>query len=143
MISVSTASFYLHSNNVMNCMFFTQLKTTCQSSNTFLKQFRFGLGSSSQLGFSFSFLFPTLCFPFWKIDPLWIKSIHKPAEATKVSVGDNHPKQLEDRTIPVWDCLKPLAGFSSCVASLKHPNLPHTQLRLQQMALEGGPSHHV
>ena len=82
--------------------------------------------------FSFPILFSTLCFPFWKTDPLWIKSIHKPVEATKVSVGYIHPKQLEDRTIPAWDCLKPLAGFSSCVASLKHPNHPHTQLGLQK-----------
>ena len=47
-------------------------------------------------------------------------------------MGDYHPKQLKDRTIPPCDCLKPLAGFSSCVASLKHPNQPHTQLVLAQ-----------
>ena len=64
-------------------------------------------------------------------------------EATKVSVGDHHPKQLEDRTILALDCLKPFAGFSSCVESLKHPNQPHTQLGLQKMALERGPTHHA
>ena len=53
-------------------------------------------------------------------------------EATKVSVGDYHTKQLEDRTIPTWDCLNPLVGFSLCVVSLRHPNQPHTQLGLQQ-----------
>ena len=74
---------------------------------------------------------------------MWIKSSHKPTEATKVSMGDHHPKQLEDRTIPVWDCLKPLAGFSLCVASPGHPNQPHTQLGLQQMVLEVGPTHHA
>ena len=58
-------------------------------------------------------------------------------------MGDYHPKQLEDRTIPAWDCLKHLDGFSPCIASLKHPNQPHTQLGLQKMALDGGPLHHA
>ena len=62
-------------------------------------------------------------------------------EATKLSMGYHHPKQLKDRKIPTWDFLKPLAGFSSRVASLRHPNQPHTQLGIQQMVLEGGPTH--
>ena len=57
-------------------------------------------------------------------------------EATKVSVGDHYPKQLEDRAIPVWDFLNPLAGFSPCVVSLRHPNQPHTQLGLQHVPIE-------
>ena len=64
-------------------------------------------------------------------------------EATKVSMGDYHTKQLEDIIIPAWDCLKPLVEFYPCVVSLKHPYQPHTQLGLQQMALEGGPTHHA
>ena len=74
---------------------------------------------------------------------MWIKSSHKPAEAIKVSVGDYHPKQLEDRKIPAWDCLKPLAGFSLCVVRLRNLFQPHTQLGNKQMMLEGGPTHHA
>ena len=50
-------------------------------------------------------------------------------------MGDYHTKQLKDRKIPAWDCLKPLAGFSLCVASLGHPNHPHTHLGIQQEAI--------
>ena len=48
-------------------------------------------------------------------------------------MGDHYLKQLEDKAILVRDCLKPLAGFSSCVGSLRHPFQPHTQLRLQHV----------
>ena len=64
-------------------------------------------------------------------------------EATVISVGDHYFKQLEDKAILAWDCLKPLDGSSSCVVSLRHPFQPHTQLRIQQMALEGGNTHHA
>ena len=63
-------------------------------------------------------------------------------EAIEISVGDHYFKQLEDKAILAWDCLKPLAGFSLCVVSLGHHFQPLTQLRLQKMALEGGPTHH-
>ena len=64
-------------------------------------------------------------------------------EAIKISMGYHYFKQLGDKAIPARDCLNPLAGFSSCVGSLRHPFQPHTQLRLQKMAVDGGTRHHA